>query len=60
MTPTERVHTVAVALVRSLPATGRTDEEVERAAQEWRWRHLAKAAIVVCDKILEDTHADHR
>jgi len=54
MTPTERIHAVAVALVRSLPATGRTDEEVERAAQEWRWRHLAKAAIVACDETREE------
>jgi hypothetical protein len=51
MTVTERVHVVAVALVRSLPATGRTtDEEVERAAREWRWRHLARAAIAACDE----------
>jgi hypothetical protein len=45
----QRLHAVAVALVRSLPATGRTDEDVQRAASEWRWRHLAAAAIVACD-----------
>ena len=49
MTHAERIHAVAVELVRSLPATGRTDEDVQQAASEWRWRHLAAAAIVACD-----------
>jgi hypothetical protein len=46
VTSTEQIHAVACAMVRSLPATGRSEEDVQRTAREWRWRHLARAAIV--------------
>ena len=42
----QREQSVTLALVRSLPATGRSEEDVQKTAREWRWRHLARAAIV--------------